>query len=148
MSQRLTVLVAALALAASPALAQTNTATTPNSGNPGNPSNSGMSSGPSTGQGMSGETDHSTMSHRSRMASKHMGVHRVTPSRGKSAPSAADHSADQLNAQVLSNMQGGSAGSMNNSGGTMGAPGSMGRSGDMGTMGAPGSMDRSGNMKQ
>ncbi|MBN9561584.1 MAG: hypothetical protein J0H14_12775 [Alphaproteobacteria bacterium] len=126
MSTRLTVLVAALALAASPALAQSNTDTTPNAGNPGTPATNNMSGGP----GMNAGSSH-MRHHRSHMASEHTRSHRGTRG-GSGTPSAADHSADQLNAQVLSNIQSGQ-GAAPPSGG-MSSGGAMGTSGGSGPM--------------
>jgi hypothetical protein len=140
MSTRLTVLVAALALAASPALAQSNSATTPNSGSPGSPAKNDMSGGPGMANphgagtsGMSSDSEHSmgtsSRHHRSHMASEHARSHRGARG-GSGQASAADHSADQLNAQVLSNLQSGQgaappAGGMS-SGGAMGTSGGSG----------------------
>jgi len=126
MSTRLTVLVAALALAASPAFAQSNTGATPNAGNPGTPATNDMSGGP----GMNAGSSHMGH-HRSHMASEHSRSHRATRGGGSGTPSAADHSADQLNAQVLSNIQSGQgaappAGGMS-SGGAMGTSGGSGQ---------------------
>jgi len=158
MSTRLTVFVAALALAASPAFAQSNTATSPNTGNPASPAKNDMSSGPgmanpqgagssqmgTTGHmgatGMSSDTEHSNMGttprhHRSHMATERSRSHHGMRG-GSGQASAADHSADQLNAQVLSNLQSGQgaappAGGMS-SGGSMGTSG--GNSGSSGPM--------------
>jgi len=152
MSTRLTVLVAALALAASPAFAQSNTSTAPNSGNPGSPAKNDMSSGPGMANpqgagashmgatGMSSDTDHTmgttSRHHRSHMASEHSRSHHGMRG-GSGQASAADHSADQLNAQSLSAIQSG-----------QGAAPPAGATSSGGAMGNPSGMDHSGQMKQ